>query len=210
MATNEEFLAKVPLFSRVGRRSLTSFAEACIRSKLSAGEILFREGDPGGSLYVIVSGRLRIERLTATGELFVIGMRGAGECVGDMSLIDGEPRSATVVAATNCRLLAMRRADFERLIQDEPSAGLAIMQTMSRRIREADDRTVDFRSKEVWQRLLEHLWSEADEVGVVRTGSQSALAETLGCTREAVNRAFGRLIREGKVARIDSRAVRLL
>ena len=210
MATNAEFLERVPLFAKLGSTRLGAFADACVRAKLEPGEFLFHEGDPGGALYVIVGGRLRIERLSESGEGQVLGVRGAGEFIGEMSLLDGSPRSATAVAETACRLLVLQKGDFERLILEEPSASLAIMQGMARRIREAAERLVDLRGKEVWERLLDYLAAEANEDGVCDLpGTQAMLAEHLGCTREAANRAMRRLEAEGRVERLGRRGFRV-
>jgi len=209
MATNEELLAGVPLFAGLAPRSLRAFADACVRVRATKGEVLFREGDPSGGIYIIVSGRLRIERMTSSGEKQVIGVRTAGDFVGEMSLLDGQPRSADIVCAAACRLLMLRREDFEQLILNEPSASLEIMKSLSLRIREADSRLLDLRSKEVWQRLLDQFRRDADATGQVIAESQSRLAEQLGCTREAVNRALTRLEREGRLDRLGSRTYRL-
>lgn len=211
MASNAEYLLKVPLFQRLAPATLASFANACVRIKLGAGEVLFWEGDPGGSLYVIVSGRIRIERVSESGDTQVLGMRGPGEFIGEMSLIDGMPRSASAVAASACRLLVMQKSAFEMLILTEPTATLAIMESMSRRIREAAALLVDLRSKQVWERLLDHLTAEAGHEGIVdMRSSQTALAETLGCTREAANRALRRLEGEGRIARLGPRKIRVV
>lgn len=211
MTTNADLLSNVPLFRRLSRGSLATFGQACVRLKAEPGQVLFHEGDPGGALYVIVGGRVRIERLSSSGDAQVLGIRGQGEFIGEMSLIDGAPRSATAVAQSRLKLLVLQRSDFERLILEEPSASLAIMQAMSTRIREAASALLDMRSREVWERLHAFLTKEADDDGLVSiSGSQTNLAGQLGCTREAVSRALSRLIADGKLVRLATREFKLI
>ncbi|MEQ1821646.1 MAG: Crp/Fnr family transcriptional regulator [Fimbriimonadaceae bacterium] len=210
MRSNAQFLSDVPLFRGVGLSSLDMFAEAAVRKRAERGEILFREGDEGGALYMILSGRVRIERHTKEGEIQVLGVRSIGEVVGEMSLVEHKPRSATAICDTNCKLLILQRAEFQRLIMLEPTASLVIMQTLSRRVREAADLLIDHRSKEVPERLLDLLRRESDEEGwVAMAKTQSDLAEIIGCSREAINRALQELDRQGKIERINKRLLKV-
>ena len=210
MRDNSELLAAATIFRNLGKGVLGELANVCVRKQLTRGEMLFAEGDEGGALYVIVSGRIRIERIGAEGATHVLGVRAAGEAIGEMSLIDALPRSAQAVAATNCKLLVLYRAAFEQFVLTQPSASLAIMQAMSKRIREAAQMLVDFRSKEVPDRLLDYLRSECDaDRWVQLQSSQAALAEVLGCTREAVNRAFGDLEGRGVIVRSGPRLLQV-
>ncbi len=210
MHSNAQLLSEVPLFKGVGNSSLTLFADAAVRRRTQKEEILFREGDEGGALYIILSGKVRIERTTRAGETHILALRKAGEVIGEMSLVEHKPRSASAICEVDCKLLMLQRAEFQRLIMIEPSASLVIMQTLSRRVREATDMLLDFRTKEVPDRLLDLLKREADADGSVNVmRSQTALAEEVGCSREAVNRAITELITRGKIARLGKRLFQL-
>lgn len=210
MATNAEYLRGVPIFRQIADRSLARFAESCTRMQLEPEQVLIEEGDAGFAMYVVVSGRVRIERLTASGEVQVLGVRGTGEVIGEMSLIDGRPREARVIAISRCKLLVLHHAQFAELIQQEPSASLAIMQSLSLRLREADNVLLSLRSQEVHERLLEYLKRNAVEGFVILSMTQTALAEHLGCKRETVSRAFTFLEKEGLIQRESRSSVRLV
>lgn len=110
-----------------------------VRSKVVAfesGEPLMTEGENGDSLHVLLEGRVGVERRSTSGETIRIAERGAGDCFGEMSLLDGEKRSATVVALEPCKVLVIRQDTFTQLILAHPRAALAIMQTLVRRLRE--------------------------------------------------------------------------
>lgn len=210
MHDNAELLHSATIFQNLGRAALNDLASVCVRKKLARGEMLFGEGDEGGALYVIVSGRVYIQRIGASGATHLLGTRVAGEAIGEMSLVDALPRSAQAVAATNCRLLVLYRAAFEQFVLSQPAASLGIMQAMSKRIREAAQMLVDLRSKEVPDRLLDYLRAESDVEGWLRLQmSQTTLAEMLGCSREAVNRALGELEGMGLIVRTGPRLLQV-
>jgi signal transduction histidine kinase len=101
------------------------------------GEIILREGQPGDALYVIWSGRV-VAFMGDVESPTILGYRGAGEIVGEMALLEKQPRSATVVALTDLRLLAISQENFYNLLKSEPALGLSIMEVLSSRLRVSD------------------------------------------------------------------------
>ncbi|RMF04721.1 MAG: hypothetical protein D6768_02555 [Chloroflexi bacterium] len=102
------------------------------------GQIIFKEGDNGDAMFIIWSGRVAVVK----GDLdspTVLGYRGAGEIVGEMALLEHAPRSASIVALENVRLLSITREDFETLLTKNPTLGLSILSMLSARLRAADD-----------------------------------------------------------------------
>jgi CRP-like cAMP-binding protein len=210
LATNEEILARVPLFAGVGPEGLAALAGACSRRTLAKGEVLFLEGEPGNGMYVVVSGRLRVERIGANGDSQTIGYRTGGDVIGEMALLDGGPRSAQVTAATPCRLLVFLGPEFERTVLAQPGVALAVMRTLAGRLRDAAQQAIDRRTKDIPHRLLDLLREAADGSGLASPGlSQSAIADLLGCTRESVNRAFAELEAAGQIERLGPCKARL-
>ena len=210
MATNAEYLGKVRLFERLEADKVDAFAALCRRKHLEKGEVLFLEGEIPDALYVIVSGRIRIERISPNGIAQVLATRNAGEAIGEMGLIDGNPRSAQAVAQTKVKLLCLGKDDFHRQALTESSVCFAMMQTLCFRLREAAQVLLDARSKAVHERLYDYLKSIEDEDGWVRLEvTQTALSEVLGCTREAVNRAFATLEASHGIRRSGSKLVKL-
>lgn len=202
MATNADYLRKVTIFRDVAAADLESFADACVRKRLEPGEALTLEGAEGSALYVLLSGKVRIEKSSTTGPQ-VLGERGPGEVIGEMALIDGLPRSARAEAVTECKLLVLYQADFQRLVLKQPTASLAIMRTLSMRLREVGDTLVARQSQEVHERLLVYLSQHCDESGTVDLNvSQSKVAESLGCARETVSRAFSVLAKSGAIVQL--------
>jgi CRP/FNR family cyclic AMP-dependent transcriptional regulator len=128
-----EHLARVPLLADCSRRQLRAVARLAEVVEVGPGTVLTRAGEPGDHFFMIVDGRARAE----------VGRRrrsrrGPGDFFGEMSLLDGGPRSATVVAETPMRLLAIHRRDFARLLTTVPDLMRSLLATLSRRLRQAE------------------------------------------------------------------------
>jgi len=130
-------LGATDLFSGQDDVVLQEFAGRCQRVYLGAGEVLMREGDPGDGLYVLASGRLRVEVEQSGGEQVTVGEVARNEVVGEMAIITEEPRSATVVAIRDSELLKFTRKDFEDLVENHPGAMLKIARRIVERLRQS-------------------------------------------------------------------------
>jgi CRP/FNR family cyclic AMP-dependent transcriptional regulator len=128
-----ERLEQVPLFSACTRRQLKSLARVCETFDVPAGTVLTRASEPGEEFFLIIDGEVRVE-VSPRKQVRL----GAGEYFGEMSLLDGEPRSATVVAETPLRLLVIRRESFNKALDDTPGIARGLLVTLSRRVREAE------------------------------------------------------------------------
>ena len=104
--------------------------------EVEAGHALFREGESGDTMFVVIEGRVDVTHGGATIETI-----GAGGLIGELALIDTEPRSATAVAATPCRLATVDKQEFTFLVQEHPTFALQVMKVMAERLRRANDRT---------------------------------------------------------------------
>lgn len=192
------FLREVPLFAALDDGALQLLAERCRRRKFRSGEALFHEGDPGHTLYVVLSGHVKIQTLTDNGDIVHIATRGPRETVGEMSLIDGEQRMADAVTADAAELLMLDRDEFVRCLERSPRMALQIMSCLASRLREAAQRQRQERNKSVSARVAAYLLQLAEERGVRETTgvrmelrlSQGELAEELGVARESINRAL--------------------
>lgn len=136
--TNSETLAylrAVPLFAKLSDATLTRLAAQCPLTGIAEQEVLFRQGETGDALYVIISGQVEI--LQTPGEMAVrLSTLGAGEFFGEMALLDDEPRSATVRGLQDTLLLQVRKQDFLELLRDHPALFTDAMRVLSARLRE--------------------------------------------------------------------------
>jgi len=129
-----ELLRLVPLFSGLSQRHLNAIAKVTDEVVVVAGKVLTRQGETGLELILIVDGTARVE---ASGK--EIARRGSGGVIGEMALLDGRPRSATVIAATSMTLLVIERKAFDRLLETVPGLARKLLIELSSRLREADE-----------------------------------------------------------------------
>ncbi|MCE9596649.1 MAG: cyclic nucleotide-binding domain-containing protein [Spirochaetia bacterium] len=133
------FLRSVPLFSDVDGQDLHWINEITHEQKFKSRQTIFREGDPGESLYIIINGSVRVFK-GQKGKEITIDILQERDCFGEMAILDQEPRSASVTSLKNTRLLVIHRGDFQRLLIARPRISFALFKTMSKRVRDANTR----------------------------------------------------------------------
>ncbi len=133
----EGFLRNVPLFADLPKADLARLAESVEEIKLERGQVLFEQGDAGKRAYVIREGELEILK-EAEGREVLLAVRKPGEVIGEMSLLHEAPRSATVRAKGPARLFAIRFDDFEKLLDNSPSAARAMLHTITARLKSTE------------------------------------------------------------------------
>lgn len=206
-----DLLRKSPLFAEVAGEDLQRLAQHCRRRTYPANTALFHQDDPGQTMYLILSGRVVIERVHgATGEAVHIADRGPGEHFGEMALIDSRPRSADAVTRSECDLLMLDRADFLACLEQSTALALAIIRSLAERLRHTNDSLVALRTQDVLGRLALFLLEESRSNGensdtrrIEARWTQQQIADRIGTTKESVNRALARLRRTGVVQQTD-------
>jgi NTE family protein len=131
--TAPEFLACVPLFAHIDRGLLAALAERTLESSVGAGQWLFREGEAGDGMYVLRTGRLQVVDESSDA---IVRELGRGDAVGELSLLSGEPRSASVRATRASDLLFVPRTEFEMLLSEAPELSLSLNRVMASQLRE--------------------------------------------------------------------------
>ena len=133
-------LGAVPIFARLSDNQLTRLALRTTTRTFAPGTVIVREGDTSMSLYVILSGGVRVDRSRAEGGAVKVAELGVREAFGEMGLIDDAPRSATVTAEaeTTCALLA--KWDFQNEIREDPEIAVALLPVLAQRIRAVNER----------------------------------------------------------------------
>ena len=132
-----KILRDLPLFAGLGQSDLDMLEQRSRTIELQVGDVLMREGTPGGSLYVILEGEFEIVKRSASQEV-LLAVRGPGEVIGEMSLLDQTPRTATVRSLAASRLLEIDQEAFRHLLQASPSAAISILRTITSRLRNTE------------------------------------------------------------------------
>ncbi len=200
-------LRQVGLFADFSAEELDQLATSLRRRRYAEGQVIFAQGDPGSSLYVVEEGSVRICRASAEGKEVVLAMLGPGEFLGELALLDGEPRSADAVAQESCQLALLPREDFLRFLESKPHTALRLLAVVSRRLRDADQMVQDALCLDVPARLARVLLDLAESRGQSHEAgtlislrlTQSELAGMVGATRESVNKWLGFFDRQGAI-----------
>lgn len=137
----EEFLARAPLFARLGRRSLRKLAGLCVPRDFETGAVMISEGDTGLGLFVIVSGRVEVVKGAGDDTLRLAVMR-PGDLLGEMALIDDQPRSASAIATEATQCLLITRNSFQTLTEKDPEIAWCLLPTLAERIRDLQQRMI--------------------------------------------------------------------
>ena len=198
-------LRDVPLLAKLAAADLSALASRGRAKRYAAGATIFREGDRGDSLHVVITGSVRITVLSPKGEEATVALLGPGEFVGDLALLDGLPRSANAVAAEPTRTLVITREDFRRWLSDRPKVALSLLEVLSMRVRRTDEVLADLTFLDLPRRLAKRLASLARERrasgqrSVKLRVTQAELASMLGVSRETVNKQLNEFERRSWV-----------
>ncbi len=138
MAADATLLAHVPLFERLDEEERNLLAAQIEAVEIPAGTNVFKRGDPGDSIFIVASGEVEIFVLDTTGQRIVFETAKVGDFFGELSLLDGDPRSASAVAIEETRALRIDRNDLTLLFTRHPTAALDVLSVIGRRLREAD------------------------------------------------------------------------
>jgi CRP-like cAMP-binding protein len=206
--TNAAALQQVPFFADLNQSELDELSSRLVMRRFSAGQIIFHHGDPGGLLYLIRKGKVKITYSTPEGQEALLAILGIDDFFGELALLDEAPRSATAEAIEATETLTLHREDFIRFIRNNPDFSLHVLQTLTQRIRNLNNQISDIFFLDLPARLARVLLNLAAQHGVQTDEgtcielslTQTDLAEMTGATRVSINKALGRFRREQWVA----------
>ena len=176
--------------SEEDRRKLEGLSR---RRRFPRGATLFTEGDRSDWLAVVLSGQVKVFSLTDEGREVVLALLGPGELVGELTAIDGQPRSATAAAVDDVEVLAVPVDAFRAFLETTPRAAVGLIEMLVRRLRAATARQVEIASRDTVTRLARRLVELAEAAGGDSTWlsvTQEQLAAWIGSSREAVSKAL--------------------
>jgi CRP/FNR family transcriptional regulator, cyclic AMP receptor protein len=208
-------LSRSPLLGKLPGDSLSSLATVARRRTYRRGEVIFHQGDPGETLHVLQSGRVKIVIDSEAGNEALLNIMGPGECYGELSLIDGGVRSATVEALEQVETIVLQRRDFMELVEQNPRAFTSLLINLAGMARRLSDEVANLASLDLEGRLAQKLIDLAARFGKpVGDGTeidvpltQEDLAAMIGATRTSVNKVLGWYEDQGAIQRVGRRIV---
>ncbi len=201
-------LQSVPFFNKMGSEEIENLAKRLVLRRFGPDQVVFHHGDPGGLLYIITKGKVKISHSTPEGQEALLAILGAGEFFGELALLDDSPRSATAEAIEPTETLTLHREDFIRHLSQNPEFTLHVLHTLAQHIRRLNNQISDIFFLDLPARLARILLNLADQHGrKVANGTaidlsltQTDLAEMTGATRVSINKSLGRFRRMQWVA----------
>jgi CRP-like cAMP-binding protein len=198
-------LRKVSMFASLNEGELVKAAEQMRRRSYGPGVTLFHQGMPGSSLYVIQKGSVRVFAVGLTGQEHTFTTFGPGHFFGELSVIDGLPRTASAITLDHAVIWLMSREAFLRLMEDCPALCRSVVEILAGRIRGAATHVESIIFQDVLGRVAFEVLNLAERHGRdTETGieidmplTQSDLATIVGATRESVNKALATLRKQG-------------
>ena len=171
------------------------------------GSTIISADDPGTKFFVVAKGKVKVVVYSTEGREVIFSLMKDGDFFGEMSLLDGEPRSANVIAQGDVSLLTLERNDFIKWLESHSSAFMMLIAELSRRLREADARIGSLVLLDVYGRVARKLLDLARQEGkrvpegilIAERPTQVELAGFVGASRETVARAMGELQRRGYI-----------
>jgi CRP-like cAMP-binding protein len=212
-----ELLHNVPAFSQLDGDQLLLLATSLGSQSFERGEVIFHQGSIGGILYIIVSGQVRIFTSSEAGQELALTIFRDGDFLGELALLDGQPRSASAQAMRPTTALTLHRAAFLHTIEACPPIAAAVLEAMAARLRHTTLYAGQLGSASAPRRVVHQLLSLATQHGVAESGAtridlrltQDDLASLSGTTRETVNRVLSAL-RDQRLIRVERTQVSVL
>ena len=202
-AVSTTVLKSVPMFASFSPDQLRALMVMISRRSAPRGAAIMREGDPVDSLYIVISGRLKVMMGEADGKETILSIIGPGEFFGEMGLIDDNPRSASVVAIEPCELLSVTKRAFRKCLVENSELAMAVMRVLVRRLREADRKIGSLAMLDVYGRVARLLLDMSEDVDgrkvVTRRLTKQDIAKMVGASREMVSKVMGDLQASGHI-----------
>jgi len=204
------YLKQIPLFAHLKDAQLKAIASQCKKVLFKKGSVIFHKTDMSTDLYIVDAGDLKAMLSDDEGDEIVLAHFSKGAFFGELSLLDGKGRSATIVADSDSELSVLSQADFLELLNKDPKIAVALMTTLVERLRKADEKIESLAFQEVSERLIRALLDGAkhDDSGVkgfLKRGklTHKELSGMIGSSREAVSKCMKLLAASGIVRESD-------
>ncbi len=200
----------VPLFDGLSPEALAKIESRAVARNYPRNAVVISEGDEATSMFIIVSGSVKVYHTEADGKETILNSQGPGQHFGELALVDDAPRSASVMTQEPSRLLVLSKAAFRECLEESPEVGYHLVQALARQVRRLTE-TVNMMGRDVYGRirtLLESLAIERDGMLVIEQPmTQQDIGNRIASSREMVSRVFKELKSGGYIEEQDKRII---
>lgn len=207
-ADSRQLLKKIAILGDLSEPDLDRLSSLLQEVRYNKDEIILHKEDPGDSLFIIKDGRVKVVLYGDDGREVILSILKTGDFFGEMSLLDGEPRSASVVAMEDANLYILKRDGFIQTLMERPGIALRILVELSRRLRVADEKIGSLALLDVYGRIAGALLQiartegkvEGDRIIIDERPTQQDIASMAGASRETVSRVLNDLVKSGLIS----------
>ncbi|MDP6950669.1 MAG: Crp/Fnr family transcriptional regulator [Arenicellales bacterium] len=201
LKSTKEALSRVAMFQSLGESDLEALAGVARQITAERGELIVSQGSAGESLYIVAKGQIRVYLSDETGKEIILGLEGPGAIFGEIAVLDGQPRSASVAAMDRTELLVIEGREFRQLLEVHTGLSLGVIAALAGMLRKLTDATQGLALQSAYRRLVAQLYERAvEEDGqtvIPERLTHQLLADMIGCSREMVSRIMSDLAKGG-------------
>jgi len=207
MADNGEFLKSVPIFSELDAERLKQISLLGSRKFYKKDSTILHERETGSALFVIISGKVKVSRESDDNKEVILTILNESDFFGEMAILDGLSRSASVIAIEDTELFLIQRTDFLDLLQEHPEISVALLQELTGRLRASDLRIKSLSLRDAEGKVASVIIQLADDIGKIKQGKveieklpfQHDLANMAGTSRETISRTLHTFSKRGLI-----------
>jgi len=211
----QKVFKKVPLFSGLNDDEIAAVIAITTVHNVRKNNIIVQEGDDGNAMFVLLHGSVKISYYAPDGRELILSLLEEGSFFGEMSLLDKQPRSATVTSLESVKIAQIRNRDFERLLLKQPSLSLKLLCEVVSRLRRTSLILERISTMDVPHRLYSYLQDYCERFGkekgsnecIVRLPTHQLIADQLSTSRETISRAISSLKKESIITATSTREV---
>ncbi|MBL1211713.1 MAG: Crp/Fnr family transcriptional regulator [Ignavibacteriae bacterium] len=198
MSSLAEFLKWVPIFSELEEETIEKIAQVGVRKSYGKENVILMEEEAGSALFVIISGKVKISRTSSDGREVILSILSESDFFGEMAILDGLTRSATVISIEESELYIIQRNQFLELLKSHPEISISLLQELTQRLRTADMKIKALTLKDAEGKVATVILQIADDYGKIKQGLveieklplQQDLANMAGTSRETISRTL--------------------
>lgn len=206
---NDAILKNIPMFSELKDDILEKIFNLMQKRVYKRNNFILLEEDTGDTLFILNKGSVKITRLSDDGREVILSILGEGDFFGEMSILDGESRSANVIALEDSEVFILKRGDFLDLLEKHPKISIGLLQEMASRLRKSDQQIEGLSLSDAENRIAMSIIRLAEDLGVIKMGQvvienlpyQQDIANMAGTSRETVSRMLNLLQKKGYIQR---------
>jgi CRP-like cAMP-binding protein len=207
MKEDNNFLKIVPIFADLAEETLSKIALLGKRKSFEKDSVILLENDSGSALFVIISGKVKVSRVSDDGREVILSILTDSDFFGEMAILDGLSRSANVTAIEDVEIFMIQRSDFLDLLYNHPEVSIALMQELTKRLRAADMKIKSLSLKDAEGKVATVILQLADDIGRIKQGVveieklpfQQDLANMAGTSRETISRTIHQFAKKGLI-----------